>query len=168
MRRFRQAVYRLLTAAGPGLLLVGAVCAAGFALHAADGWHHHGEMGAGFFHLHFHIGDHDHPDLEHSHAGHTHQNHPDHDSAAINPIDTNTGARHSDHEVPEDDHPAPAEDSRKSHAVLTVPHAVKNLTDAAPTIEARAASPGGAVSIAVLLPRMSWRYRTADPRGPPA
>jgi hypothetical protein len=38
-------------------------CAVGLGLHAARNWHHHGEVGTGFFHLHFHVGGHHH---EHS------------------------------------------------------------------------------------------------------
>jgi hypothetical protein len=40
------------------------VCAGGLGLHAVRDWHRHGEFGAGFFHLHFHIGQHEHHDHE--------------------------------------------------------------------------------------------------------
>lgn len=168
MRRLRRAVNRLLRAAGPGLLLAGAVCVVGLGLHAADDWHHHGEMGAGFFHLHFHVGNHDHPDLEHSRADDAHHSRAGHDSAAAHPVGNDSSARRSGHHSPDNGRPAPADDSRNVHAVLTVPHAVKHQCDAAPTIELRAAPLGSAVTTDVLLPRTSWRSRTADPRGPPA
>ena len=45
-------------------------CAFGLGLHAARNWHHHGELSAGFFHLHQHIGGHD-----HDHAGAHHHDH---------------------------------------------------------------------------------------------
>lgn len=44
----------------------------GLGLHAATDWHRHAEPGAGFFHLHFHVGDH----------GHHHPDHDDHDHEA--------------------------------------------------------------------------------------
>ncbi len=52
--------------AGPGLLFAGSLWAAGFGLHAAEDWHRHCEVSAGFFHLHFHVGDHHHEDHRHT------------------------------------------------------------------------------------------------------
>lgn len=68
MRRLRRAVIRCSRLAGPVLGLVIIVCVGGLGLHAARDWHRHGELGAGFFHLHFHVGEH----------GHDHPAHDDH------------------------------------------------------------------------------------------
>ncbi|MCW8984619.1 MAG: hypothetical protein OQK55_04705 [Thermoanaerobaculales bacterium] len=56
--------------AGPVLGVAVTVCVGGLGLHAARDWHRHGELGAGFFHLHFHVGEHghEHPaDGDHDH-----------------------------------------------------------------------------------------------------
>jgi hypothetical protein len=42
------------------------VSAGGLGLHAVRDWHRHGEFGAGFFHLHFHVGEHKHHDHDDS------------------------------------------------------------------------------------------------------
>ena len=70
MRRLRRTVNRLARLAGPTLGIAFVVFIGGLGLHAARDWHRHGELGAGFFHLHFHVGEHghDHP----THDGHDH------------------------------------------------------------------------------------------------
>ena len=49
-------------ALGPALVIVAAASAAGFGLTTLRDWHRHGAAGAGFLHLHPHVGGHDHRD----------------------------------------------------------------------------------------------------------
>lgn len=142
MQRFRKAVHRMLTSAGPSLLLVGAVCAAGFALHAADDWHHHGEMSAGFFHLHFHVGEHHHD--EHEHADHQHQAPDDHGEH-----DSDTHERH---------------ESR----VLTVAQSVSNPSPSAPAVPAPEAVSETEPDSRYGFQKPQRARSTSNPRAPPA
>jgi len=73
-------VIRCSRLAGPVLGLAIIVCIGGLGLNAARNWHRHGEFGAGFFHLHFHVGDH-----VHEHHGHRHPAHDDHDTPTDGP-----------------------------------------------------------------------------------
>ena len=70
VRRLRRAVIRCFRLAGPVLALATAFCIGGFSLHAVRDWHRHGEFGAGFFHLHFHVGEHAHEDPAHDDHDH--------------------------------------------------------------------------------------------------
>lgn len=174
--------------AGPGLLLSGVVCATGFGLHAADDWHRHGEMGAGFFHLHFHVGDHVHPDLErsaaisnaHPHSGQDHH----HGHGAESQAGQGAPAAHAHHTQSSSPRPDPTgtpeacpstphqpdrEDrSKKRQAFLYVPHAVQHLGHGAPCVATIGEPVEITASESALLPRVSWHPGFVDPRGPPA
>jgi hypothetical protein len=114
------------------------VCVGGLGLHAARDWHRHGELGAGFFHLHFHVGDH-----EHDHHGHDHPAHDDHD------------------------HDTPTDRPGKRSAVLTVAHAIQNVASAAPTVASPESTPDRTPIESVDLPRPTKPSVFANPRAPP-
>lgn len=136
---------RSIRAAAPALVIVVLTCFTGLGFHAAHDWHHHGELGAGFFHIHFHIGDHDHGD--HDHGDHDHP-HP---------------RQESDRETPDDPDHSPLH----RHAVLTINHAYQQLAPAAPAVVVAERTPERTVAIQLFVPRASNPVRVAQPRAPP-
>ena len=139
MRRLRRTVDHGLRLAGPCSILTAAVWVAGLGLHAARDWHRHGEIGAGFFHLHFHVGDH-----EHQHHDDQHPVNGDHD------------------------HDTPGDDQRKRTAVLTVANALYDLSSDAPTIVDPENALGERTIECIQLPRTIDLSAAAKPRAPPA
>jgi len=138
MRCLRRAVIRCSKQAGPVLGVVAVVCIGGFGLHAASDWHRHGELGAGFFHLHFLVGDH-----WHEHHDHQHPAHDDHD------------------------HDTPNERPRKRTAVLTVAHATQDLSSAELTVASPEPAADRMPIESVDLPRPTEFSAFANPRAPP-
>ena len=67
MTALRRGFQRTMRRLGPFLVALSALLVMGFGLHAALDWHHHGRVGAGFFHLHVHVGHHHHGGFDHHH-----------------------------------------------------------------------------------------------------
>jgi hypothetical protein len=67
MGNWRRNVIRIAKWLPAASALIVAALLAGLGLHAIRDWHHHGEPGAGLFHLHFHVGHHDHETKAHDH-----------------------------------------------------------------------------------------------------
>ena len=136
---------RSIRAATPALVIVVLTCFTGLGFHAARDWHRHGELGAGFFHIHFHVGDH-----EHDHHGHGDQDHVHHEPG-------------SSHETPDDpDHRPP-----HRQAVLTINHAYQQLAPAVPAVAVAERAPERTVVVGLFVPRASNPVRVAQPRAPP-
>jgi len=132
-------------AATPAVVFVILTCFTGLGFHAARDWHHHGELGAGFFHIHFHVGDHE----------HNHHEHGDHDHDHNRPG--------SDHETPDD----PGHRPPHRQAVLTINHAYQHPAPPAPAVVAVESAPECAIVVEVLVPRASNPVRVVQPRAPP-
>ena len=143
MRRFRRIIICWLRTAGPGLLTVGALCAAGFGLHAVEDWHRHGEMGAGFFHLHFHVGDHHHDDHEHA------------------------GGHHPETSDTRDDHEPDTREQNES-PVLTVAQGVPDPGPTAPDVTAPEAVSDTTTDTQIVVAHNEGPSSAANPRAPPA
>jgi hypothetical protein len=62
LNRWRRSVIRIARWLPAAFAMTVAASLAGLGLHALHDWHHHGERGAGLFHLHFHVGHHHHHD----------------------------------------------------------------------------------------------------------
>ncbi|HSN54898.1 MAG TPA: hypothetical protein VLT32_09505 [Candidatus Sulfomarinibacteraceae bacterium] len=154
--RLRLLVRRAGRRLGPMLVTVVAVAAAGLGLHGALDWHRHGEPGVGFFHLHVHFGDHEHPD--HHHGGLEPPSGPDtpcRDRAVGDPAE------------PAPPEPEPANERRHAGVLtlaLGVAPAPTTATVAGPALEPSERAP---VAARRLADRPSER-RAWSPRGPPA
>jgi hypothetical protein len=69
MRRFRRHLQRVAQRLGLPLAALAALALLSLGVHAALDWHHHGSVGAGFFHLHVHFGAHHHHHGPADHGG---------------------------------------------------------------------------------------------------
>jgi len=155
LRRLRRGFRRSIGRLGPLLVTLVALTAAGLGTHAALDWHHHGEVGGGFFHLHVHFGEHRHPGLD-DHGNDDPGDHglerPGvHDQGAVDHHHDEVGDHHdgtADHDHAADDHrrgnrpdPGSSSEDRRENGTLThvlgITSAPKVAPTERPTLEAR-------------------------------
>ena len=169
LRRLRRGFRHSIGQLGPLLVTLVALMAAGLGTHAVLDWHHHGEVGGGFFHLHVHFGEHRHAGLGgHEHNGPGDYHHDElgdhHDQAADHDHDHGE-LEHQNHESPE---PASPSEDRRECGTLThvfgVTSAPKVAQTGRPMLETHALVSSRIRELADRqVVACSW-----SPRGPPA